>query len=669
MAPITNQAETLISPQLNAGVASAAGAKPQPAAAEIPVTVNGARTVAGTEKREPFSENTQTVLVFANGAVIRLASPVAPGQLLFLTNEKTKKEVVCQVMKSKTYASASGYVELEFTEASPGFWGMRFPSNGTAASPSNAAKPAAAANPVLSMKLVAEKGETRATTSPGPLANTISAVATEPAANRAAQPAKQVPAISAVKPAESKPGPVAHLEPLAPAQKVPTLAEFLIHSESGAEPTLSGKLQPVVAAAKLEVAKSAREAEKKESPASLPVSPAIQQNPAPGSCSFDFGADEVKIPAWLEPLARNSSIASTSAEIKAPAAHELDVKSFEAIATIAEPAKPSACTSDSNEQELQSVSPQPVAEGAEEAVSLLPGDGHAPNFGSSLTLDEKSGEIESDSPGSGIGLKLGWLAAAALLVAGGAWFWYSNQPKDVAASGRATPANQVAAAATTAESAELAKTKSASLTAALGLETSHNPVNSPNLRAESKPTENTAAAFHKPPVNESPSLSPLHSIEEPAKKSSIGKVHLAAPLVNRHARSDSASDLAPALNSEGVTGSDATAENLLSNNAKQPSAPAAPMQVGGDVKTAALLSSVAPTYPQMARNQRVSGAVRIDALVDANGRISAMKVISGPALLHQSAMDAVRQWKYKAATLNGQPVAMHLTVTVQFRLE
>src|SRR4030088_905521 len=99
----------------------------QPVALEVPVTVNGARAVEGSDKREPFSETTTTVLVLANGAVIRLSSSVAPGQLLFLTNDKTKKEVVCQVVKSKNYRSASGYVELEFTEPVLGFWGMRFP--------------------------------------------------------------------------------------------------------------------------------------------------------------------------------------------------------------------------------------------------------------------------------------------------------------------------------------------------------------------------------------------------------------------------------------------------------------------------------------------------------------------------------------------------------------
>src|SRR5580693_1336393 len=121
--------------------------KPQPVPLEVPVTVNGARTVEGSDKREPFSETTQTVLVFGNGAVIRLASSVAAGQLLFLTNEKTKKEVVCQVVKSKNYRNVSGYVELEFTEAIPGFWGMRFPGERTAAQP-GAPSPATIVKPV-----------------------------------------------------------------------------------------------------------------------------------------------------------------------------------------------------------------------------------------------------------------------------------------------------------------------------------------------------------------------------------------------------------------------------------------------------------------------------------------------------------------------------------------
>ena len=58
----------------------------------------------------------------------------------------------------------------------------------------------------------------------------------------------------------------------------------------------------------------------------------------------------------------------------------------------------------------------------------------------------------------------------------------------------------------------------------------------------------------------------------------------------------------------------------------------------------------------------------VDALIDAAGNVTTVKVISGPVLLQQGAIDTVRQWKYRPALLDGQAVAMHLTVTVRFRL-
>lgn len=86
------------------------------------------------------------------------------------------------------------------------------------------------------------------------------------------------------------------------------------------------------------------------------------------------------------------------------------------------------------------------------------------------------------------------------------------------------------------------------------------------------------------------------------------------------------------------------------------------------MKPARLLSEAAPVYPIMAKNQHVTGDVVIDALIDANGRVTTMKVISGPTLLHQAAKDALKQWKYQPASLDGKPVSMHLTVTLQFRM-
>src|SRR5580692_1827913 len=150
MAPIVKENDAAVASPTSGNPVNKAAADPsrsQPVALEIPVSVNGARTIEGSDKREPFSESTQTVLVFNNGAVIRLASALASGQLIFLTNDKTKKEVVCQVVKSKNYRTVTGYVELEFTEQAPGFWGMRFPAAAVPAAPT-ASAPVAQPRPI-----------------------------------------------------------------------------------------------------------------------------------------------------------------------------------------------------------------------------------------------------------------------------------------------------------------------------------------------------------------------------------------------------------------------------------------------------------------------------------------------------------------------------------------
>src|SRR5258708_19435260 len=131
MTPIVKDPELAAAPTapgISAAPVANAAARPQPVALEVPVTVNGSRLVEGSDKREPFSERSQTVLVFGHGAVLRISALLAPGQLVFLTNERTKKEVVCVVVKSKTDGNAVGYVELRFTEPAPGFCSIRFPS-------------------------------------------------------------------------------------------------------------------------------------------------------------------------------------------------------------------------------------------------------------------------------------------------------------------------------------------------------------------------------------------------------------------------------------------------------------------------------------------------------------------------------------------------------------
>ena len=98
-------------------------------------------------------------------------------------------------------------------------------------------------------------------------------------------------------------------------------------------------------------------------------------------------------------------------------------------------------------------------------------------------------------------------------------------------------------------------------------------------------------------------------------------------------------------------------------------APPSSPEGGGNFKPALLISSVAPVYPVLAKNQRIHGDVRIDALIDADGHVSSMKMLSGPLLLQSSASEALQHWKFKPATISGRPVPMHYMVTVQFLLE
>ncbi len=88
---------------------------------EVPVTIQGSRTVEGTEQRELFTETTKTTIVFENGAVLKLNAKISPGQCVFLRNDQTEKEILCKVRESRQ-AGEVGYTDLEFTSYDPQFW-------------------------------------------------------------------------------------------------------------------------------------------------------------------------------------------------------------------------------------------------------------------------------------------------------------------------------------------------------------------------------------------------------------------------------------------------------------------------------------------------------------------------------------------------------------------
>ena len=89
---------------------------------------------------------------------------------------------------------------------------------------------------------------------------------------------------------------------------------------------------------------------------------------------------------------------------------------------------------------------------------------------------------------------------------------------------------------------------------------------------------------------------------------------------------------------------------------------------GGAVTAASLINKVSPVYPPLARQTRISGTVRLHAIISKSGSVQQLEVISGHPLLVQSALDAVKQWRYRPTTLNGEPVEVDTTIDVIFSL-
>ena len=81
-----------------------------------------------------------------------------------------------------------------------------------------------------------------------------------------------------------------------------------------------------------------------------------------------------------------------------------------------------------------------------------------------------------------------------------------------------------------------------------------------------------------------------------------------------------------------------------------------------------LLKKVAPEYPPVALVARVSGTVVLQASISKEGGVEKLLVISGPEMLQQAALDAVKQWRYRPYTLNGEPVGVMTSVIVIFTL-
>ena len=100
-----------------------------------------------------------------------------------------------------------------------------------------------------------------------------------------------------------------------------------------------------------------------------------------------------------------------------------------------------------------------------------------------------------------------------------------------------------------------------------------------------------------------------------------------------------------------------------------PPPPPAPVRVGGNIKPPTKTRDVKPTYPPIAQSARVQGVVIIEATIGPEGSVQEAKVLRSIPLLDAAALDAVKQWVFTPTLLNGQPVPVIMTVTVNFTLQ
>jgi protein TonB len=121
---------------------------------------------------------------------------------------------------------------------------------------------------------------------------------------------------------------------------------------------------------------------------------------------------------------------------------------------------------------------------------------------------------------------------------------------------------------------------------------------------------------------------------------------------------------------EGLGGSGSGVTDSLFGNTGPKVKAAVPKKVNisAGVAVGMLIQKTQPVYPPIAKAARVSGTVVLQATISKSGQIEGLHVISGPAMLQQAALDAVRSWRYKPYLLNNEPVEVETTVNVIFTL-
>jgi periplasmic protein TonB len=608
-----------------------------PVCVEVPVRIHGSEVTSPvpgvTVHSELFHEETRTLIVFPRGAVVRLSASVTQGQALVLTNLRTNQEVPCRVVNVRSSSNVEDYVELEFTRGTPGFWGVNFPSEtSSAAAP---ARPAASPEPKFEAPGVAvtppPSAVKKVSDTKRPVADTHSSKGTPsvkfPAeTNTPIHPAAIVGTKKEDPPAVQ--APAAEVTPRAivieppPAGPAPSQEVFSVSQRSKAPTEVSTPVK-----------------------ASAPAEPKIEEPPAAGSSDQETAgvsseaevaalvSETISLLAAAEAKAKQSPVRSVPPGSAAPPTG----KEKESVA------RPSTAHSFPASLEQTEWGAKTVHEDTSAGQTLA----------ARLAKHVAARKEASERPPRG---KLTLVFASVsvfALVLGGGWLLFRHHSTATSLTQDPIPVQRPAPTDAASPSAPQPQAGAA----AEGQPSVMAPAPAPAPKEQPKQSAND--------MRISPAVSKLSSRLVPPKSVLVSRDAPPVPSIG-----SAVLDVMPDGQSSSVVG--VVVPGFSRPGLAPAPLPPAPGQVtprvGGQVKEPRLVSVVKPVYPAIARQSRVEGDVVVDTEIDATGKVMRMKVLSGPPLLHQAAMNALRNWKYEPAMLDGQAMAVQIRVTIRFLL-
>jgi protein TonB len=197
------------------------------------------------------------------------------------------------------------------------------------------------------------------------------------------------------------------------------------------------------------------------------------------------------------------------------------------------------------------------------------------------------------------------------------------------------------------------------------------------------PAPRTAIAFIDPAIRAQLTdvalPSPPHHVARRADEVATMTVNAAPgdapPVVAQHGIApDTSEGTAPVARSsdlssiEGGPGTANVGFSVTQVQKPAPPATAAAVRLHSGIQTPEKIVHVDPVYPALALRTHVQGVVILEAIIDGTGRVDAVQVLRSIPLLDQAAVNAVRQWRYRPALLNGSPLPVIMTITVNFQL-